>query len=333
MKIEPGYLLLGPENGEKGSFIKSLKQEIAQSTGGNPEEHRFYPFETDLREIIGILRNGSLFADFKIVTVYQVETITKKGDIELLLEYMTRPAEGSLLLLISDEVRVDKRLNDTFPKNGKKIFWEMFENKKHEWVVSLFKKNGKKIGTEAVELILELISNNTLDLHRECRRLIVYYRDKDEIDPEDIETFLYHSKEENVFSLFDKIAEKDLEGALEISEKLALTGEAKPVQLLAGLLWQFKRLQFIGYRLQANFSIEEAGRKGGIFGKKALATYAKAARNYPVPAVERIISLVSTYDFLVRETRTEMSDLLFSLFLYCCIQKNGESVPALLPVY
>lgn len=327
MKIEPAYLLLGPESGEKAKFIKSLKADIEKSNGA--EEYRFYPFETDITEIVGILRNGSLFADFRIVTLYQVETITKKDEIDLLLSYVKQPAEGTLLLLISEENQIDKRLKSKFPDKYTKMFWEMFENKKHEWVGAFFTKNRKSIGNEAIDLILELVENNTLDLQRECKRLVFYYQDKPEIEAADIETFLYHSKQENVFSLFDKIALKDFEGSLEIAEKLLLSGEASIVQLFAGMLWQFKRLQIITYYVSNNYSFEEACRKGKVYGKKVQATYHKAMKLYDVRGIEQVISLLSRYDLLIRETKADMAETLFTLFLYSCIKKNGEEAPAL----
>lgn len=323
MKIDPVYLLLGPENGEKAAFVRKLKQEIKKQSGDSYEEYRFYPFETEIQRITGILQNGSLFSEFKIVTLYQIETITKKGDIDVILDYIQQPALNTVFLLISDEVRIDKRLKSKVSKENVKIFWEMFENKKQNWVTSLFAKYGKQIQSAAADLILELVDNNTLDLQRECRRLMLHYEDKAVIETADVEAFLYHSKEENVFTLFDKIAQKDFEGSLEIAEKLALSGEANSIQLFGGLLWQFKRLQKINYYRQNNFHFEEACKKCGIAGKKAQAAYQGALRNYPGEAVNNIIRLISHYDFLVREAKSEMETLVFSLFLYCCIRKNG----------
>ena len=135
--------------------------------------------------------------------------------------------------------------------------------------------------------------------------------------------FRSHSKEENVFTLFDKIAKKDFESSLEIAEKIANAGETNFIQLMAGLLWQFKRLQMINYYKKNQFAFEEACKKAGITSKKAQSAYKGALRNYPGKAVNNIIRLVSRYDFLIREAKSEMEITVFSLFLYCCIVKNG----------
>jgi DNA polymerase III subunit delta len=323
MKIEPVYLLLGPEHGEKALFVRKLKQEVKNQSAGSFEEYRFYPFETEIQQIVGILRNGSLFSEFKIVTLYQVETITKKVEIETILHYLRQPPRDAVLLLISDDVRIDNRLKSKLPKESVKIFWEMFENKKQDWVSSFFSKYGKQIQPEAADVILELVENNTLDLQRECRRLMLHYEEKQIIGPADVEAFLYHSKEENVFTLFDKIVKKDFEGSLEIAEKLALSGETNSIQLLGGLLWQFKRLQLINYYLQNHFGFDEACKKCGIKSKKAQSSYQGALENYPGDSVNNIIRLISRYDYLVREAKSETETIVFSLFLYCCIKKNG----------
>lgn len=322
MKIESAYLLLGPENGEKAAFIKQLKNNLRQAAG-ELEEYRFYPFETEINEVIGLLQNGSLFSDHKVVTLYQVETLTKKQDIEPIVSYLRNPAESATLLLVSDEVPVDKRLRSAVTKNSTKIFWEMFENRKKEWIQQYFQKNKIEIEGQAVELILELVENNTLELKRECNRLVLFFNDRERLTAQDVEDFIYHSKEENVFSLFEKIARKELSAALEASEKILLSGESDGVQLAAGLIWQFKKLLGITLLTKRKFGFEEACKQEKIRSKRIQRTYQQGIQNYSVVSLERIISLLAYFDFFLRASRTEIQRLLVSLMVFYCVRKEG----------
>ncbi len=322
MKIEPAYLLLGPENGEKAAFVKQIKKHL-QQTAGEFEEYRFYPFETEIGDVIGILQNGSLFSEHKVVTLYQVETLTKKKDLEPILTYIKNSSESATLLLVSDEVSVDKRLRSAVPKAGTKIFWEMFENKKREWIEGYFRKNDIGIEEQAVDLILELVENNTLELKRECNRLVLFFHDRARLTPGDIEEFIYHSKEENVFTLFDKIAGKELSQALEAADKIFLSGGAEGVQLVAGLTWQFKKLLGIRVLTNRRFGFEEACKQERIWSKRLQRTYREGIRNYSAAGLERTISLLAHFDYLLRASRTEIQQLLISLMVFYCVRKEG----------
>ena len=325
MKTESSYLLLGPEAGEKGTFVQGLKKELTRTAGSPPEEYRFYPFEADVNEIISILKNGSLFSSYKIVTLYNIDQL-KKEEAKRLAEYNRNPSENTTVIYTSDSYSVDPALKKSVPKENVKIFWELFENKKRDWIVSYFRGRNMTIEEEAVDLILEFVDNNTFDLQRECGRIVQFLSDRERIAEEDIEQFLYHSKEENIFTLFDKIAAADLEGSLEILAKLFGSAELHPVQLIAGLQWQFTNLLGVGRLVDQNYSIPEACGKHRIRTKKMQRTYAEAVRRYDTRACERILRLLNGYDRKLRSIRSDLHLLIFSLLLYSCIVKRGEDL-------
>jgi DNA polymerase III subunit delta len=323
MKTKSSFLLLGPEAGEKGTFVMGLKEDLTESAGSPPEEYRFYPFEADVNEIISILKNGSLFSSYKIVTLYNIDQL-KKEEAKRLAEYNKNPCENTTIIYTTDAYQVDAALKKSVPKENVKIFWELFENKKRDWVVSYFRNQNLKVETEAVDLILEFVDNNTFELKRECQRIAQFLSDRDRIGEEDIEQFLYHSKEENIFTLFDKIAVADLESALEILTKLFGTGESHPVQLIAGLQWQFTNLLGIGRLLDQNYSVPDACSKLNIRTKKMQRVYTEAVRRYDTRSSERILILLNGYDRILRSSRADLHPLIFSLLVYSCVVKRGE---------
>jgi DNA polymerase-3 subunit delta len=325
MKTKSSFLLLGPEAGEKGAFVQGLKQDLTQAAGSPPEEYRFYPFETDVNEIISILKNGSLFSSYKVVTLYNIDQL-KKEEAKRLAEYNKSPSENTTVIYTSDAYQVDASLKKSVPKENVKIFWELFENKKRDWVISYFRSNNLKVDSEAVELILEFVDNNTFELKRECQRIAQFLSDRDRLGEEDIEQFLYHSKEENIFTLFDKIAVADLEGALEVLSKIFGSAEFHPVQLIAGLQWQFTNLLGIARLLDENYSLPEACGKLGIRTKKMQRTYGEAANRFDTRSSERVLVLLNDYDRRLRSSRSDLHLLNFSLLVYSCIVKRGEDL-------
>ena len=318
-KIEPAYLLLGPEEGEKSRFIGKITQAITSRLKEEPEEHKFYTFETEMKHVISLLRHGSLFSSYKIVILSGCEEIKRQDEISLLLDYLKNPRDDTTLILKSGAAKTDKRIESAFKGDSKRVFWELFEDQKKGWIIRYLKEADLCITRDAVDLLLEMIENNTRDLKNECDKFIFFFPAGTEITSEQIEQYIYHSKEENVFTLFDTLMEKDLDSALQIVQKLLLSREYHPVQILGGLLWQFKNLLSLNRLLHQQYSQQDAFTKLKIRWKRSRKTYSQGSRNYSLKGCERIIVLLAEYDALLRQSKTDTHQLLLSLFLYYCI--------------
>jgi len=317
------YLLLGPEAGEKREFVDSIRAAIEKRTGEKPEETRFYPFETSTHEALAYIQNGSLFSAHRLVTIDSAEQLKTKDDIEPILSYCRNPSEEATLILLSDQTQVDKRLSAAVPQEHRKIFWEMFDNQKLGWVVSYLRRAGCSISADGAGLLLELVENNTQELRLECDRLALFFGRDHEIQVEDIENFIYHSKEENVFTLFAQVAAADLSSSLEILQKIMLGNDGYPVAIMAGLTWQFRRLLALKLLLEERYALQDAFQRANIRGKRTQKDYEAADRNYSRDSLERILVLASRYDAQFRRTGSNLHPLLMQLFLYSVIVRKG----------
>lgn len=322
------YLLMGPEEGEKGEFIARLRQGIAK-IDPSLEVHTCYPWETGMSELVGRLKNGSLFSSWKLVIIRNGEQV-KREEAKILAEYLKAPARDVCLVITTESLERDvaKPVASAIPKDRKKIFWELFENQKRAWLGNYFRGKQMEVSPGGMELILDLVENNTREMRAACDQLSLFFGPGSCIDEEDVDTFIHHSREENVFTLFGRIANLDMVASLEILRKLLLSGDNNPIQLYAGLLWQFKRLLKLSSMTDLQYSMEEACAKIGIRGKKNQANYHRANSNFTTEELKRIILLISRFDALVREARAEMQGLLMELFLYYVILKKGETPEA-----
>ncbi len=314
------FLLLGSEIGEKKEYINIL-QKKATSLYGDPEKFRFYPYDTEISEIISIMMNGSLFSSHRIVIINNCEDIKKKKSINLLIEYCKKPSDDVTLILLSDENKIDSKIERLIPSSNKKIFWEMFENKKTDWIKSFFRKKKLSIDKKAIDLFLELVDNNTDSMKNDCEKLAFYFKEGTIIKEDDIENFLYHSREETVFSLFGKICKRDMEAALDILNNILLSKETQPIQILSGLLWQFRNLLSLSSMLTKKYPQGEALLKSNIRGKRNELLYIMGKKNYTIFELQKIISLTEEYDNKLRSVRVEMQESIIKMYLYHCIKK------------
>ena len=324
------HLLLGPEGGEKERFIGGLRASLEKAAGGGLEFSSYYPYDTSMADVVSAMRNGSLFSSSKLVRIGNIEDLKKEG-IDALIDYIKAPADGVVLLLVSDQIQVNEWLKKAVPKSNTKIFWELFENQKQRWISSFFRERGMSIDDEALELMLDLVDNNTVDLREACERLALYFGEGHALTPEDVESRLFHTKEENVFSLFAKLAAGDLAGSLDICVKIIESGAGQAVQILGGLIWQFRRLHALRLLLDGNFDPGEALKRASIRGKRNGEIYLRGAEIYSTADLGRILALQARYDGLLRSTPSEAHRHLLSMFLYFVVVGHGAEAEPVAP--
>jgi DNA polymerase-3 subunit delta len=275
------YLFLGPEIGEKQDAIADLRKTLASGgkTALTVEENSFYAGETAVTDIVSILRNGSLFSDARLFLIKNADALSsakKKDEVELLASYMEAPQDDTVLVLMADTNGLDKRLEQAADPKNKKIFWELFENRKTDWVSSFFRREGYRITPEGIEAILELVENNTDALRRECSRLMLFLGKDTPADAAAVEKWLSHTREESAFTLFSRIAEGDLTRSIEILHTL-LDAKELPSKIIGGLTWCFRR-----YR--DYLALTESGAPNDFELKKIGVTTAKAKKDYAAAA-------------------------------------------------
>ena len=318
------FLLTGPEEGERANYIKTLIKQKSDELKETPEIYRYYGFEADMLDIITLLNSGSLFCSYKFVILYNVDVIKKAADINLLTEYCQNPSQQSTLILVTNQINIThKKLESAIPQTNRKIFWELNDNQKKGWIMSFFNARNVKLEPAAVDFFIELVENNTRDLKKECNKLVNFFPVGYTVSYADIEHYIYHSKQETIFTLFDKIAARNLALSLEILEKMILSGEDKPVSIISGLLWQFRKVLMFKVLNERKYSQEDAFKTISVPSKKSQRIYKDAHKNYSRAEISAIIVLVNEYDVKFRSFKQDMHDLLLQMLLYHIVINGG----------
>jgi len=318
------YLFLGPELGKKQDAVNEIKEKFPGA-----EEFNFYSGESSISEIADAILNISLFADSRIVILKNAELLKKKDEIELLASCIKDMEDSTVLILLTEEIKLPAGLEDAFlnagvPKPNSKIFYEMFEREKSEWLVSYFRREGFNIDKDCVNMILELVENNTDALKRECSRLIQFIladktKSEKNITAEDAEKWLSHNREESAFTLFSRIASGDLCKALEsISVMLAAKESAQGI--LSGLAWCFRKLgDYLSLAESGNANNSFELRKIGLSSPKVKDDYAAASRRYDIDSAEACLALTAECDMLLRSPVAALENILMDRYILALI--------------
>ena len=238
------WLFTGPEQGQQKEAVNQLREELRKQQG-SIDIYTKYASETPVSDIVSLLENGSLFSNAKFIVLQQAELIKKKNDLELLNEWTKTSQKGSdlsRLILLSSDIGVDKKLENIIPKDHKRIFWEMFESQKEQWLHSFFQKRGFSISQDGIATLLELVENNTQELSTECEKLCNSLPQGTQITDSHVDSVLEHNREESPFTLFDRMTNGDIEKSLGILGKLLQSRDCNAIQIIAGLTHCFRRL-------------------------------------------------------------------------------------------
>lgn len=328
----PIYLYTGPEAGERNDQVK-LQKEALKKKFGSSDDYVYYGTDLNMSEIVAQLMTESLFIPATSVVIKNAELIKDEKSISLISQWLQTVEktgnESAILILTSDELKVDARLEKLVPAQNKKIFWEMFENRKEQWLFNFFKKNGYSIEPEAAALVLDMIENNTEELRNECSRFFMCFPAGHCVTQNDVEQILSHNREESAFTLFDAMVEneepqKKLENCLLILQKIRLSKKDNDsFVIISGLLYCFRKLA-VWQTIHAGKSPDDLElKKNGFTSKKSQTQYSKAARIWSPGQVAAIQALLSKTDADIRSLGAGFQDTQLSIMLYEIIVKNG----------
>lgn len=331
-EAKPIYLYIGPEFGERNDAVDKVKDSLKKKFS-SVDEYSFYLSETPFAQAMTTLQDGSLFSDASCVVIRGAEAIKNKTEIQMISDWLaSNPSDSSTLILVSDETKVDSKLEKLVPKEHYKQFWEMFDNQKLPWLTNYFSANGYALDEEAGELILEMVENNKEALKNECSRFFVVLPKGQTITCENVEQILEHNREETPFTIFNKLTDlskndsERLELALSALQKMRLSKENSAVMILAGITSCFRKLQTWHKMMSENPYPEELTYKINGFGPKMMRTqYRNAAKIWTAGQTAAVLALLSATDMQCRNGGNLLEEVILQKAFYEIVLKKGGS--------
>ena len=333
---ERAYLLLGPEAGAKEQELKDIRNRLKIEYGNEIELSRFYPFETENGEIFTALNNNSLFSDYRLVMLSQADSMSSSL-VQALADYLAHPVDTATLVILSSELSVSQKIMKLVPKQNTKLFYDLLETQKADWIRNHFRRMGLSITGDAVDLLMDMTEDNTQELRTICNQLGLFWQIGEKgrpISDEDVQMYIHHSRQEDAFTLFPLIARCDLKQSLKSLSAMLGSGDSQtPILLVSGLLWQFRRLLSIAEEISLGGSESEAFTKANVQGKvsairkpKDRTTYHDAVHAYDLAAVRLIITALAEADIQVKEASSELTPLILERLLYRIIKGKGKAL-------
>ena len=332
--VAPAYLFCGPDTGEKRRFVERLRARLQRAGGGGELAiERCYPFDTVIVDVVASLRTPSLFAPRRLVVLGQAEAL-KAADVAVLADYCGEPADGTTLVIETEEFRVAKRLQDAIPASCRRVFWERFPDERRRNVSAFFRERGIRIDDEAVEILSEIVGASSAALEGECAALAALQRtlpdDRATLGAEDIDRWVHHSRPESAFTLFDHIGGRDLAMSMRTLQAIMLARQTTASQLLGGLASQFRKAADL-QKLLPRMDRRQAWQALKVSSKRAQTSIARAAERYRAAELQAILRVLAEFDVRIRTAAQQMQLSLLRLLLYYVVARGGRGAWRLFP--
>ena len=336
--------LMGSEEGEKQDF---LEKEKARHRAAHPDAEvlQLFAFEADPAQLEEALFSPSLFTSYTMVILKHFEEAGKNAAalVKTILRYAKDNVETSSLYVLSSEssYSLPSSIQKALKKDQIITFWEMFENRKQDWIRTFFRKEGYTIAPDAIRYILDMIENNTLEMKNTCGQLAAFFtlekKSDGAITLDDIASYVSHTKNEDGFSLFAQIARADLAKSLSSLKKMLTSDARSCMGLVPILLRQFRLLESYLVLYQGNgeaYALENAtafstsgSEVKGIRSQRDKQTFAIARSHYTASEVRNIIAYLDRMDSAVKMAGTDEVRLTLELMLHTIIVGKGKAAP------
>ncbi|GFO68442.1 DNA polymerase III subunit delta [Geomonas limicola] len=309
--IAPLYLLCGDEPCLVERAVKKLLDRTVDPGFRDFNLNLFYGNECKGEEIFSAAQTLPMFADRRVVLVKKGGELPAAAQ-EILLPYLQDASPSTCLILQADKVDGRKKFFAEFKKRGEFVeFKKPYENQLGPYVRDEVRAAGKKIDSQAAELLAYLVGNNLQELVSQIEKLCLFCGKKEQIGVEDVKAIVSDTKVESVFEFTDALGSRDTARALRLLTTLLDDGEA-PLRILGGVARHYRQLWQVRELLDRKMPNSEIGKAAGInpyFLNKVL----QQARNYRVGELLKIFEGMLELDLAFKSGGLE--DALFERFV------------------
>jgi DNA polymerase III subunit delta len=341
----PVYYLYGEDDFRKDEAVaRALAEVVAPELRDfNVDVRR--AADLDAESLVALLGTPPLAAPYRAAAIRDVGALRKDARREL-DRYLDHPAADALLLLVATGgTKVDRTLTD---RAVSVEFAVLTGERVPKWIAHRSGELGATITPQAAALLQEAVGTDLAAIASELDKLVSYARGRAgesgngsvQIDDAAVTAVVGVRRGETLGDLLDRVAERDVGGALALVEHVLAQPKASAVATVMGLATQTlalswgltRREQGIGAArmTQEFFSLlKDTGANPMRPWGDAVATWARTVDRWTIGALDRALDALIATDAALKETRVSTDEqAIASLVLAMCTDVE-ELKPAL----
>ena len=290
----PIYFLTGEEPYFIDMISDTIENEALDEADRAFNQIVLYGRDVDVETIANHARSFPMMGDCMVVIVKEAQDVK---DLEKFEAYLDTIPETTLLVFVYKYKKFDKR-KTLAKKIDKKGVW--FESKKlydsniPGWIQNYLRTEGYSITPKAMQMLADFLGTDLHKITNELKKLTIALPKNKSIDDADVERNIGISKDYNVFELQNAIGNRDVLKANRIVNYFGDNGKDNPLLVTAiSLYGYFAKL------IKLHCAKDQSqGNLASVLGVNPyfVRDYQAAARNYPLGACIRCISILREFD-------------------------------------
>ncbi len=314
-QVDPAYFVYGEETYLIDSLIEKISSKFLG--GGLQKEMNYYlryAQDTSLDELLALTAGGGLFSAQKAI-VYKDYQNLRNPNVQNLVKYLKSTDPNICLIIVARVTTVSQARYKSLRGHLKFInILPLREAELNSFIREEFSKYNKTITSESINTMLYLVGEKIHDLKTEIAQVANFYKDKENILPEDVEKIVGIYASQNVFELTRMIARKKMENSLFILHNLLEKGE-NPGTILFLLLRHIMILWKIRGFYQSGVRNENKIQDSLKLYPRQFSEYIKEIPNWTSRQLNEAIKLLNECDQSLKLNRMTSNVILDTLVL------------------
>lgn len=241
-KIDPLYLLIGAETYLAGISAAAITDEALRDTMLREfNETHFSLLNSSPRAAIAAAEQLPMMSSRRVVSITDFAKLTE-ADEEVLLRYVERPAESSVVIFIANDLDKRKKLTKALLERCTMVeFPPVGDGEATAWAKEHLKQLKISADDQALREIIALVGTDIQTLCSELEKLATAAVETKHISLELVDDLIGRSRELSNFDLTDHLIARNRKKALEILHRLLADG-SEPVMLIGLIASNYHRL-------------------------------------------------------------------------------------------
>jgi DNA polymerase III subunit delta len=309
--VSPVYIFYGEEEYFISEALQELRTYLTEKFG----ELDYMSLDrnsSSLSDMIYGTKSQSLFGSRKLYVVKDCDKFSKEENTSM-ESYLNNPGNSTCLILIYTEAKKIKLNTDS------KTVLVSFPRDDRNYLVQLrriVEKRGYKITNDALGLLADFVGNNLIELSNEINKLMLFLKDRKEINKSDIKNYIRRSNYKNTFELINAVCNKDRKLALKVLIDLEEKRE-EPIAILNRISWRVRLIWQVKQLTEQGISKKDITSKLKISAGN-LYYVEKQCRNFSHQDIKRVLKNIYSTDLKLKSTQLPAYEILTNTVIEMC---------------
>jgi DNA polymerase-3 subunit delta len=239
--IEPIYFLFGPENYLRDQWGSVIADEALRGTLLREFNDSVFSLKDgDARSPIAAAEQLPMMSTRRVVRITDFAKLDEKNE-EILLKYIERPVETSVVIFISEDIDKRKKLGKRLLSGAAFEFAPLNNAELSAWARAHLRESKSEIDPPVLNRIIELVGSDVRTLSNELNKLSTAALPSGKISAELVEELVGRSRELMNWELTDQMIARNHARALKTLKHLLDDG-APPVMLIGLIASTYRRI-------------------------------------------------------------------------------------------